>query len=102
MLVANLESQAFLDLLSSYDTFSDILSNASSVPFKICFFITPVKIPKRPFILMYHSTSILVVLFSIVFSAIVFLPFIGPSIISTLIDFLTSNSTISAYRISKG
>ena len=34
------------------------------------FYHTDSKIPKRPFILMSHSTSI-------VFSAIVFLPFIG-------------------------
>ncbi len=46
---------------------------------------------------MFHSTSILVVSFSIAISAIVFLPFIGPSIISTLIDFLTSNCTISLH-----
>jgi len=75
----------------------DILSNASSVPFKICFLTIPVKIPKSPLTLMFHSTLILVVLFSIVVSTIVFFPFIGPSIIFTLTEVLASNSTISLH-----
>lgn len=81
----------------SKTTFFDILSNASWVPLKICLFIISAKIAKRPFTLMSHSTSIRVELFSIWLSVIVFLPFIGPSIISTLIDFLGSNVTISLH-----
>ena len=87
----------------SKTTFFDILSNASWVPLKICLFIISAKIAKRPFTLMSHSTSIRVELFSIWLSVIVFLPFIGPSIISTLIDFLGSECyDLSAYRISEG
>jgi hypothetical protein len=68
---------------------------------KYAFFIIPVKIPKRPSILMSHSSPILVLIFSIVLRTLVFLPFIGHSSISTLIDFLTSNCAISLKKVDK-
>jgi hypothetical protein len=67
------------------------------VPFRICFLIIPVKIPKSPLTLMFQSTLILVILFSIALIVIVFFPFIGPSIIFTLTEVLACSSTISLH-----
>src|SRR5919205_3528692 len=80
--------------VSDYSTVFDILSNASSVPSEMCLFTILVNIPKKPAIWISHSTSILVLLSPISFNIRFFVPFIGPSIILILTDFLGSIVTI--------